>query len=86
MSGPKPFKISDLPKMEKKDLTTSDLFLVSDAVDAARNATYTSKGITFGTLSSSIATSVGKSEEVKKDVENTVKTEMTNKIEQYAPI
>jgi hypothetical protein len=60
MSEPstKVFKISQLPEMQKSDISYDDLVMVSDTSDSKTNAKYMSKKLTIGTLSAALQTGI----------------------------
>lgn len=86
MSDKKTFKISGLTPMTKGELTENDLFLVSDADDPKTNSQFTTKSLSYSTLSSAVVDATAKSKAVKDEIKDEVKYQLENNIQKYAPI
>ena len=81
MSNVKPFKLSQLSgdmQMKESDLTSEDLFLVSDIKDNKGNEINQSKSLRFDTLQHKIVKSM--SPEVAKDLKDDVTEKVTDNV------
>ena len=81
MSNVKPFKLSQLSgdmQMKESDLTSEDLFLVSDIKDNRGNEINQSKSLRFDTLQTKIVKSM--SPEVAKELKDDVTEKVTDNV------